>query len=655
MKTILVIGAGSRSNTYCTYLLEHPEAGKVVAVAEPNADRLRNFSLRFDIPIDRQFKSWEDILLGDHAKIADIVLIGTLCDIHYKVSINACRLGYSSVILEKPISHKFDECLDLYNYAKERNSEIIICHVMRYHPLYKKAKELVSSGILGDITLVRWLEPVNRLLFAKSYLRNPCWSKTEDSGPLTLAKGCHDFDLVFWILGAKDAAIISSAAQKTQFNPKKQPTNALGATKCSQCPINGSIEGNQKCTYSALENYGSYQRYRKYVSNISNATKEQAIEDLASGSYDQCVYHTESDIMEDYVISMKVFKNKLDQFREQNNVQTLVSMVFSAFHNDVCWRTATFIGTEGTLELSEKEQTLKFTKHVNSDGTNNESIVYNCDELNIGKMNEGGDIMTHEISHIPSTHSPSTHIPSSLSNSTMKTKMIGHNGADYFFMESVMKGSYLSSIYDSLASHVLAFDADQARIEGLNWKPKLVSRITKHCNIAVTTLNSNKLLCAKRTFEYIYNCIPKVVGFECESGVPDGQPYGLDGTYQGAQQRIVNLKQRLAQQIENYDFIVSIENGIVGLQNNDCLSYLDLPVVIIYDIKNQKENVQIGGSRPIPLETMRKQKQQGVDQKARGLWVRKHYEDMNYSQTRESLVENALLMCLETLTAIKPM
>ena len=168
--------------------------------------------------------------------------------------------------------------------------------------------------------------------------------------------------------------------------------------------------------------------------------------------------------------------------------------------------------------------------------------------------------------------------------------------------------------------------------------------------IAVTTLNPNKLDCVSRTFENIYKCLPNVIGYNCESGVPDGQPYGIDGTYQGAQQRILNLKGELKfSETNNYDFIVSIENGISGLQNNDGTTYIDYPVVIVHDVKRSKDFVQIGGSRTIPVDEMRRQKHEGIDPKSRGDWVRNYYDNLNYSQTRETLIDGALIMCIETL------
>lgn len=596
MKTILVIGAGSRSNTYCTYFLENPSAGKVIAVAEPNKRRRNNFSERFNIPRENQYKSWEEVL-SLNCKIADIALIGTLDELHYEPTIRACQLGYD-IILEKPISTTIGKCVDIYKMATQHDINMMICHVMRYHPLYRKAKEIIENGVLGKITVVDWFEPINRLHYAKSFVRHPSWSRTQTSGPLTLTKACHDFDLLYWLLGCEDGEIISSLGQRTKFLPSEQPKEALNAKKCTECPINDS------CTYSALENYGTYQRYRKYASNRPSATKEMAIEDLQGGPYDQCVYHSNGDVMEDYVISMKLY-NPFDTI--------LANMIISAFHDDVCWRTATFVGTEATLKLTEKDQKLILEQHTQADGSPGLVDIIDCNDIETQKID---------------------------------TKMTGHSGSDYYFMDGIMNGQLLTSVYESLASHILAFDAESARIEGINWRPKKVSRIKNEINILVTTKNPEKLDAVKNIFEYRLNCLTTILGIKTDSGVPDGQPYGLEGTFQGAYQRLLTCHKY---DIKEYDYIISIENGISTLNTNDSSFYLDFPIVIIEDLKNNKLITHFGGSRSIPIEHMRVMKKLGASELERGQWCQEYYAEMNYSQSRRTMIEVALLMAVDEL------
>jgi predicted dehydrogenase len=129
---VIVIGAGSRSNTYSTYFLENPNAGKIIALTEPNQQRRMNFAQKFKIPEKRQFPTGEEVFEQKSR-------IGTLCDHHVPIAIRSSNAGYK-IILENPISHKLEESLDLYDKVLENETQVSICHVMRYHPLLPKIK-----------------------------------------------------------------------------------------------------------------------------------------------------------------------------------------------------------------------------------------------------------------------------------------------------------------------------------------------------------------------------------------------------------------------------------------------------------------------------------------------------------------------------------
>lgn len=164
--------------------------------------------------------------------------------------------------------------------------------------------------------------------------------------------------------------------------------------------------------------------------------------------------------------------------------------------------------------------------------------------------------------------------------------------------------------------------------------------------ILVPSLNQKKINCVKQVFKEM-NFLYELTILDSDSGVPDGQPYGMAGTFQGAQQRIFDIKKRLGDGVHNYDFIVSIENGIQTFDNNDCYFAVDFPLVILLHLKTMKMFTQFGASRPIPIDDMRKQKSEGVDQKDRGKWVNDYYERLGLSETRESAIMPALTTCVE--------
>ena len=72
--SVAVIGAGTRGmNAYAPYLLENPDLGEIVAVAEPKEEKRNNFKNRYNTKEENTFTSWEKLLSKD--KLADAIII----------------------------------------------------------------------------------------------------------------------------------------------------------------------------------------------------------------------------------------------------------------------------------------------------------------------------------------------------------------------------------------------------------------------------------------------------------------------------------------------------------------------------------------------------------------------------------------------------
>ena len=114
MLKVILIGAGMRGDIYTSVMHDHPEQFKVVAVAEPIKERREKIQKRHQIPDDRCFSSYEEVLTD--RKIADVALICTMDDLHYAPAMKAIELGYD-IILEKPVAPTAKECADIARAA----------------------------------------------------------------------------------------------------------------------------------------------------------------------------------------------------------------------------------------------------------------------------------------------------------------------------------------------------------------------------------------------------------------------------------------------------------------------------------------------------------------------------------------------------------
>ena len=101
-------------------------------------------------------------------KEIDAVVIGTPDHWHCKIMVDAVKAG-KHVYVEKPIANTIQECNLMVEAAKQSGKIVQVGQWQRSGPHYRDAVDLVQSGRLGNIRLVKvwayqgWMKPVNVL------------------------------------------------------------------------------------------------------------------------------------------------------------------------------------------------------------------------------------------------------------------------------------------------------------------------------------------------------------------------------------------------------------------------------------------------------------------------------------------------------------
>ena len=137
MKTISVIGLGNRGTEYMGFIKGfHSSKAKIVALCDIRQQALDDFAPKFSVPEDKQFISPESFFA--QGVISDALIIATQDASHYEITKQALLTGYKKILLEKPVSGKRDEYIELRDLAEEKGAQLIICHVLRYSGYYAK-------------------------------------------------------------------------------------------------------------------------------------------------------------------------------------------------------------------------------------------------------------------------------------------------------------------------------------------------------------------------------------------------------------------------------------------------------------------------------------------------------------------------------------
>ncbi|MYT75432.1 MULTISPECIES: Gfo/Idh/MocA family oxidoreductase [unclassified Streptomyces] len=311
---VALVGAGNRGLTYAEWIKQHPERAELVAVADPRP------AARAASGAPVQYEDWRPLA---EERIADAVIVATQDRDHVEPVLALARAGYA-ILAEKPLAPTEEETRTLVEGVREAGVLFAVCHVMRYMPYTDLVKEVVDSGVLGQLVSVDHLEPVGWWHYAHSYVRGP-WSSERDSSPMLLAKSCHDLDWLSYVLGDARIEQVASFGGLRHFTPGNAPEGS--GERCLDCAVEA------QCPYSALKLYVPTLRERGPVwpvTHVTEATDEAGLlTALREGPYGMCVYRSDNDVVDHQVLAMQLSDGvtatfQMVAFTEQTHRQTRI-------------------------------------------------------------------------------------------------------------------------------------------------------------------------------------------------------------------------------------------------------------------------------------------------------------------------------------------
>jgi predicted dehydrogenase len=164
---------------------------ELAIVSDLNEDRLQEMKELYpEIAITRNY---EDLINED----IDAVVIATPVNLHYPMAKMALLAG-KHVFVEKPITSRLDNGLELVELAKERGLSLMVGHTFVYNPAVVAVREIIQSGELGRIYYLNSTR-VNLGLLQPDI--NVMW----DLGP-------HDLSILRFILDADPIAVSARGA-----------------------------------------------------------------------------------------------------------------------------------------------------------------------------------------------------------------------------------------------------------------------------------------------------------------------------------------------------------------------------------------------------------------------------------------------------------
>jgi predicted dehydrogenase len=329
------VGLGGRSDMYTDALTRmFKDQFELVGFCDPNQTRMDFANEMVERNTGKRVPTYkaEDFNRMVKECKADGVIVTTKDCFHDVYIVRAMELG-CDVITEKPMTTDAQKCQSILDTQKRTGKKVTVTFNYRYSPIRSKLREVVQSGVIGDVRSVdfNWMLDVRH---GADYFRR--WhSNKVNSGGLLVHKATHHFDLVNWWIASHPVTVYAMGA-RTYALPKT--AKALGlenhGERCHTCPV------TYRCPY-----YLDLRRSQ----GLSRLYLQAEHED---GYYrDRCVFAEDIDIEDQMSLTV----------RYENGAQMAYSL-----HSFLPWE-GYRIAINGTLGRIEHE--IRESSYISGDGT----------------------------------------------------------------------------------------------------------------------------------------------------------------------------------------------------------------------------------------------------------------------------------------------
>ncbi len=198
------------------------EGARLAAVCSGSYENAQKAAQEFDIK--HVCRDYRELLALEEI---EAVIIATPPSLHHEMTLAALAAG-KHVLCEKPMAMNADEARAMLEAAQQHPHQLaIIDHELRFNPTWRRLKELLDEGYIGDIHHVNFTLAAG---FRHSSLRPwNWWSQLLAGGGLLGALGSHAIDALRWLLG--DVTAVTSTLATLVGERKDPKTGELRANE----------------------------------------------------------------------------------------------------------------------------------------------------------------------------------------------------------------------------------------------------------------------------------------------------------------------------------------------------------------------------------------------------------------------------------------
>ncbi|HOE98087.1 MAG TPA: Gfo/Idh/MocA family oxidoreductase [Candidatus Sumerlaeota bacterium] len=197
-----MIGCGGIAHYFGNYLKPHTDRIDFRAFCDVKPEATARFRADF-APDARVYADYRDLVRDPDI---DWVLIASWNCFHKEHAIAALEAG-KDVFCQKPLATTLEDCLAIRDAWRASGRQFVIGFTLRFSPFYRKIKELLAGGAIGQIVSMEFNETLD---FNHGGYIMANWRRLRrNAGTHLLEKCCHDVDLVNWFVESRARRVAS--------------------------------------------------------------------------------------------------------------------------------------------------------------------------------------------------------------------------------------------------------------------------------------------------------------------------------------------------------------------------------------------------------------------------------------------------------------
>jgi len=200
-----IIGVGNQGTNYSCEIFDAGKAvdSELVAICDTNPAKIEAIKGKLKNTNPEYFDDYKKML---DAGICDVILVETPHYDHPEIVIECLNRGIN-VICDKPAGVYTKHVKEMNAVAEKSKATFGMMFNQRTNCLYRKMKELIKNGEIGEIQRVTWV--ITNWFRTQYYYDSGSWRATwaGEGGGVLINQCPHQLDLVSWVVGMQPKSV----------------------------------------------------------------------------------------------------------------------------------------------------------------------------------------------------------------------------------------------------------------------------------------------------------------------------------------------------------------------------------------------------------------------------------------------------------------